>query len=156
MELDASQLNAVVSDLLRAMTAAELRRVQKAMGQSLANANRQRMMQQIGPDDQRWEPRKPRETVREKANTVRKKATMMMGLRQARHLAVQLGTASVLVGWTGKAAAIATVHHGGLIDRISPNGPRIRYPARPLLGITEKDRTTLKKLMLGHLSQTGR
>lgn len=56
------------------------------------------------------------------------------------------------VGFAGRVAAVARIHQDGLVDRVSPHGPEIRYAARRLLGLTEKDRADLLDAVLDHVS----
>ncbi len=51
------------------------------------------------------------------------------------------GANAVTVGYEGSTARIAAVHHFGAVDAVSEGGPRVRYPARPLLAISGEDRT---------------
>ena len=45
----------------------------------------------------------------------------------------------ISISFLDKVARIACVHHFGLKDRVSKNGPEAQYPARQLLGFSEND-----------------
>jgi hypothetical protein len=40
------------------------------------------------------------------------------------------------------------------MDRVAPDGPLAKYPARPLLGFSSVDRDMVRKLVLDHLNRS--
>ncbi|MDX6141530.1 phage virion morphogenesis protein, partial [Xanthomonas campestris pv. incanae] len=58
---------------------------------------------------------------------------------------------AVSVGFVGRVARIARVHHNGLPDAVRPNGPRVRYQRRILLGLSEANRADIQNLLMDHL-----
>lgn len=59
---------------------------------------------------------------------------MMLGLRKAKHMKVQASHNGATVGYEGRVAEIARVHHYGLSERSKENNNTINYPKRELLG----------------------
>jgi phage virion morphogenesis protein len=114
------------------------------------------MRAQQAPDGTSWEPRKPN-ALREQRGTVRRKAKksapMFQKLRAAKHLKAQGLTDEAVLQFVGRADRIARIHHFGLEDRVTPNGPVHRYKARQLIGITEYEKQCIHERVLSHLCQ---
>ena len=106
------------------------------------------MARQTGPDGAKWEPRK-----RSSRGKVRTTAKMMVGLRAARRLRIGVSADGAEIGWRGRIARIAAVHHFGGVDAVADDGPRVRYPARELLGISAADRAWVRARLLEHLAR---
>ena len=56
------------------------------------------------------------------------------------------------VGYEGSSARIASVHQFGAVDAVADGGPMVRYPERPLLGVSTADRAWVQARLLDHLS----
>lgn len=82
---------------------------------------------------------------------LRRKA-MFRRLASARYLRAQANDQGFWVGFSGKAAAVANVHHYGLRDRPSLRAKAVAYPQRELLGATDVDRAAMLDLLYGHLA----
>lgn len=63
---------------------------------------------------------------------------MFAKLRTTKYLKTAASADSASVQFEGKVQRIARVHHYGLRDRVSRNGPEVRYAERQLLGIDSK------------------
>lgn len=57
------------------------------------------------------------------------------------------------VGFTGRAAEVARVHHEGLRDRPSLKAKPISYPRRPLVGFSDQDRQAMLDMLYAHLAE---
>ena len=77
---------------------------------------------------------------------------MFERIRQAKHLKVQTDADQVAVGFLGRVARIARVHQQGLTDRVSRDGPSVRYERRQLLGFTAEDRSRIRHQLIGQLT----
>lgn len=73
---------------------------------------------------------------------LRRKA-MFRRLASARYLRSQANDQGFWVGFSGKAAAVANVHHYGLRDKPSLRSRAVAYPQRPLIGLSEFDRINM-------------
>jgi len=120
-----------------------------SMGRLLRRVNAKRITQQKDPDGRRWAPRKPRR------EQVRRKRKMLLGLRKARHMKVKASADGVAVGFEGRTAHIARIHHLGLRDRLKGGdgkaGPLVRYSQRGLLGLARSDAEAIQELILDHI-----
>lgn len=128
------------------------RQVARAIAIELRRSQQQRIAAQRDPDDQPFAPRKPRKDLRGKRGRI-KRGAMFAKLRQARWLKTRVTGTGVEVGFFGRVGHIASVHQYGQVDAVAPNGPRVRYPARRLLGFTAADRTMIRDRLIDHLSR---
>ncbi|MFK3888473.1 phage virion morphogenesis protein [Sphingomonas sp. NPDC079357] len=94
----------------------------------------------------RWLPVDGHERVRggklRRRGTIKTKA-MFRKLRTARFLKSGATGDEAWVGWTGGAAAIASVHQEGGSDRPAKKSKPVRYARRVLLGISKADQSAL-------------
>ena len=142
--------------LLAQLQPAQRRRLLTDVARRLRSSNAQRMRAQTDPDGQAWQPRKPpgpalrskRERLRQEAQL---KTPMFSKLRQAKHLKARAEGDSAVVEFANRAQRIARVHQWGEADAVNPGGPRVQYPARPLLGISEDDANSLRELLMERL-----
>ncbi|WP_395459845.1 phage virion morphogenesis protein (plasmid) [Azospirillum melinis] len=143
------QLDAWMARALAALAPAERRTLFRKIGRELLKRNRAHMARQVGPDGTPWAPR-----ARDRHGQVRKAGKMMVGLRAARRLKATASPDGADVGWSGGDARIALVHQlGGLdfVDR-AESDTKVRYPARPLIGLTDEDVAIIKDTVLSHLA----
>lgn len=89
------------------------------------------------------------------SRTVRAKKAqrMLMGMAQRKILGIKADANNTDIGYQKLAADIGDVHHHGKTAKVSKNGPRIRYPERQLLGVSQSDQKALRDLLLKHLSE---
>ena len=140
MSADAfAEIDAWMKSLLAATAPAARKRLLRELARELRKRNQARMARQTGPDGAKWEPRK-----RNSRGKVRDTAKMMVGLRAARRLRIGVTADGAEIGWRGRTARIAAVHHFGGVDAVAEDGPRTRYPARELLGISAADRSKIR------------
>ncbi|PJC98605.1 phage virion morphogenesis protein [Janthinobacterium sp. BJB1] len=83
----------------------------------------------------------------------RQKAAMFAKIRTAKHLKVKATGDQIEVGFFGWVARVAHVHQFGRQDRVSKKGPAYKYPERPLLGLSEPDRTLIRESLLRHMEK---
>jgi phage gpG-like protein len=76
---------------------------------------------------------------------------MFLSLRLARWMKMKADPDSVTVFFAGPAGRIASVHHHGLRDKVSPKAKSsVDYPARHLLGLSPSDKEEMEKIILDH------
>jgi len=88
--------------------------------------------------------------LRRRGNLRRK--AMFRRLATARFLRFGEDDHSFWVGFTGRAAEIARIHHEGLRDRPARKAQPLTYPRRPLVGISDADRQAILDMVYAHLS----
>ena len=135
--------------LLSSLTTPKRRALARKIGQALRRQQAARIASQRSPDGSAYQPRKTTNARLQKGSIRR---TMFEKLRAARHLRVEAEDDGVAVGFFGRTARIARVHHYGLRDLVQAGGTSYQYPARGLLGLTDADRELIKDLLLQHLS----
>lgn len=145
------QLEQWAGPLLEKLQPAERRSLTRALGVDLRRSQQQRIAQQSDPDGAAYAPRKREKRLRDKAGRI-KRGAMFEKIRQAKHLKVQSDANQVAIGFTGRVARIARVHQEGLSDRVSRDGPRIRYERRQLLGFSAADRELIRDRLLAYLT----
>ncbi len=148
MSGELTQLETWAAPLLAALSPGERRKLARRIGTELRRSQSQRIGAQQNPDGSAYAPRK-----RQQKGNIRRRAAAMFGkIRQARFLKVKADPAGVAIGFAGRVARIAGVHQYGLRDAVSRGGPRVRYEARELLGLTEADIERIRDLLLEHLA----
>jgi phage virion morphogenesis protein len=118
------------------------------IARSLRKRNQSRLTKQTGPDGDKW-PARVRAQGRDARVRDRKK--MMMGLRQARRMAIDANPDGSTIGWSGRDARIARIHHYGMKDRPSPGARQVRYPVRQLIGLADGDLELIRDRVMAHL-----
>ena len=85
---------------------------------------------------------------------LRRKA-MFRRLASARYLRSQANDQGFWVGFSGKAAAVANIHHYGLGDKPSLRSKAVSYPQRQLIGATDIERKAMLDVLFATVtSQT--
>lgn len=128
------QVDAWLTALLASLAPSERKRMLRELAQQLRRTQQQNIRLQRNPDGSGYEPR--RVTARTKQGRIKRQ--MFTKLRTAKYLKATAGSDSASVQFEGKVQRIARVHHYGLRDRVSRNGPEVRYTERRLLGINSK------------------
>nr|WP_255448355.1 phage virion morphogenesis protein [Telmatospirillum sp. J64-1] len=144
-------LDAWLRKAMAALEPGERQKLFREMARELRKRNQQRITRQAGPDGQPWEPRK-----RNAKGRVRSTAKMLIGLRAVRRMVISADGNGAEIGYRGRNAQIAAVHHHGHVDNVAPNGPRVKYPARQLLGLSVADLDWARARILEHLSDAMR
>ncbi|WP_217916914.1 phage virion morphogenesis protein [Janthinobacterium sp. BJB401] len=79
---------------------------------------------------------------------------MFAKIRTAKHLKVKATGDQIEVGFFGWVARVAHVHQFGRQDRLSKRAQMYKYPERPLLSLSEPDRTLIRESLLRHMKKT--
>lgn len=148
LEKELQQLDNWLTPLIEKLTPKERRVLAREVARDLRIANRERIKAQTNPDGTPYEPRKQ---LRGRRGRIRRKA-MFTGLRTAKYLRIKTTADEAAVGFLGRVARIARVHHYGLRDRVEKGGPQHQYARRELIGITTKDADHIAESVLNHLS----
>ncbi|WP_223879098.1 phage virion morphogenesis protein [Chitinimonas arctica] len=135
--------------LLTKLEPAQRRQLAREIALALRRANAQRIAQQVTPEG---EPFAPRKTGNSRDQRGKLRRPMFAKLRTLRFLKTQTTDEAATVGFAGRIGRIAKVHQFGLRDRVTPGGPAVLYPARPLLGVNTDDLAVLKLAILQHLT----
>jgi len=152
MNNDLQRLEEWAGALLTKVQPAQRRALVRKVAIDLRRANAKRIAEQVGPDGTPFTARKNRKEFRAKSGRIkRQKAAMFAKLRTAAYLKVEANSDQASVGFFGKVARVARVHHEGLPDKVAPRGPSYRYPARPLLGFADSDISLLRESILHHM-----
>lgn len=125
----------------------------KSMASEIAKRLRARQQASIkrqqAPDGTPFKPRKA-QPVRGKKGRIKRE--MFAKLRTAKYMKAKGTGDGAYVELTGNVQRMARVHHFGLRDRPARRGKEVQYEARPLLGISEKDKSIIEEEIINHLS----
>lgn len=136
-----------LTNALSALEPAARKALLRHIGRELRKRHQRRISRQTGPDGATWPERK-----RDGAGRIRKRAKMLQGLREARRLALKAAPGGMELGYAGRNARLASVHHHGEVDAVAKGGPRVKYPARPLLGLAPDDLEFVRERLAAALS----
>ena len=145
---DLSRLTSWADGLLASMEPAARRQLAGEMARKLRDSQANRIRSNIQPDGSLMTPRKPQPKLKKGRGRLRRK--MFFKITSRTWLKASATQSQAVVEFVGTANRLATIHQYGLKDRIK--GREIRYPARELLGITEKERDQLETTLLAHLT----
>lgn len=149
---DLKQLELWAAPLLAKLAPAQRRQLARAIALDLRRAQQQRIAAQVAPDGTPYTARKRASTLRGKRGAIRRRnGDMFVKLRTARWLKTNVTSEGTEVGFFGRVARLARVHQEGGRDRVAPDGPTARYPARPLLGFTTADSQLIRDCALKFL-----
>jgi phage virion morphogenesis protein len=154
---DLTQLELWVAPLLAKLAPTQRRQLARTLALDLRRAQQQRIAAQRAPDGSSYPPRRqPTESLRDRRGAIRrKKGAMFAKLRTAKWLKATATQDNAEVGFFGRVARLACIHQEGGMDRVSPDGPMAKYPARPLLGFTVRDRDKVRDRVLEFLNDQG-
>ena len=142
-----------IAPLLEQLRPAARRALARKIGTELRRSQQQRIAAQQDPEGRAFEARKRPIKARTQARGARvKTGPMFRKLRTANHLRIRAYESEVAVGFIGRVARIAQVHHHGLDDAARPGGTRVHYARRQLLGFTKADRDRMRELLIEHLT----
>ena len=136
--------------LLNKLEPAARSKLVRSLAQKLRRSQQQRVKQQRNPDGSAYAARKPRD-LKGKKGRIKRQVKMFQKLPKASFLKAKGDGQSITVGFTGRVARIARVHHYGLKDRAEANAPEVRYEQREVLGFTESDFELIRNELLTHL-----
>ena len=154
MSGDLRALETWAGALLAKLQPAQRRAINHQVAIDLRRSQAQRIKAQQGPDGAAYPPRKRRKELKGKNGRIkRQKAAMFAKIRTTKHMKVKATGEQIEVGFFGWVARVARVHQFGLPDRLSKKGPLYKYPERPLLGLSEPDRTLIRESLLRHMEK---
>lgn len=136
-------------------------RLARRIGVLLRQVNAARVKANVEPDGSPMTARKPRDdraAGRRKGRIRKKKDRMFRRIELARNMVVKPSADGVELGFRGRVAQTAAVHHFGLedaVDRRNPRSIRVRYPARRLLGFAPEDEAAIMADALAWLQGLG-
>ncbi|MDR9850201.1 phage virion morphogenesis protein [Herbaspirillum huttiense] len=153
MSDDLQRLEEWAGALIAKVQPAQRRQLVRQVANDLRREHARLIAQQVAPDGTPYPARKNRKELRGKSGRIkRQKASMFNKLRTNTFLRVQADANQASVGFFGKVARIARVHHEGLQDKVAPRGPSFKYPARPLLGFSTADEILVRESLLRHVA----
>lgn len=135
-----------LTDAVSALEPEARKKLMTEIGRELRTRTRRRMAAQQAPDGTPWRPRK-----RAMDGRVKSYAKMMQGLRDLRRLDLKATPEGMELGWSGRNAMIANVHQMGDVDEVHRHGPRVKYTARPLIGLPPDDLEFVRQRLLAAL-----
>lgn len=154
MSDDLRALEAWAGALLAKLQPAHRRAINHKVAIDLRRSQAQRIKAQQGPDGTAYPARKRRKEFKGKNGRIkRQKAVMFAKIRTAKHLKTKATSDQIEVGFFGWVARVAHVHQFGRQDRVTKKGPAYKYPERPLLGLSEPDRTLIRESLLRHIEK---
>lgn len=86
------------------------------------------------------------------AASTRRAQLMLQRMAMPRNLRARATSEGAELSFSERADRIARVHHFGERDRVNRGGPEYDYPARSLLGIGDRERSTVLHMVEQHLS----
>lgn len=119
--------------LLANLEPAARSRMMRELAQELRRSQQQNIRLQRNPDGSDYELR--RVTARSKKGRIKRQ--MFAKLRTTKYLKTAVSAGSASVQFDGSVQRIARVHHYGLRERVSRNGPKVQYAERRLLGFDD-------------------
>jgi len=149
-----TQLEQWAGPLLAKLAPAQRRQLARSIAVDLRRSQQRRIAAQVTPDGTAYAARKRQvESLREKRGAVRRrKDAMFTKLRTTRWLKTNVTHEGLEVGFFGRVARLARVHQEGGMDRVAPDGPMAKYPARRLLGFTSTERAMVRDHVLVFLA----
>ncbi|WP_261373962.1 phage virion morphogenesis protein [Yersinia aldovae] len=101
----------------------------------LRQRQKKHIQSQQNPDGSPFVPRKKKR--RDKQGRIKRK--MFTKLRAARFIKAESNADEAAVTFSSKVNNLVRVHHYGLRDKVTRNGPTVKYERRQLLGFTDGD-----------------
>ncbi|WP_110687024.1 phage virion morphogenesis protein [Salinicola aestuarinus] len=145
---DLNQLDDWLAPLIGQLDARSRRQLARTVATDLRRSQRERIKRQQNPDGSTFAPRRSRD----RQGQIRRDA-MFSTIRTAKYLRTRSTPNSATAGFFGRVGGIARTHQYGLRDRVTENGPRVKYAERELLGFSEADRERVRDGLLDHLTR---
>lgn len=152
MSEDLVEIERIAGALLRQLSSGQRRTLLRRMARTMATRNRGRIKTQTAPDGTPFEPRRNADDSSLRRRGRLRSKIMFRRLATARLLRSGADDHGFWIGFAGRTAQIARVHHEGLRDRPSSKAKPIAYPRRPLLGFSEQDREALLDMLYAQLA----
>ena len=142
------KVNEWLTALLANLEPAARQRMMRELAQELRRNQQNNIRLQRNPDGSGYEPRKV--TARTKKGRIKRQ--MFSKLRTAKYLKTATSAESASVQFASGVQRIVRVHHYGLRDRVSRNGPEVRYAERRLLGLNKNIKDSINDILTEWLS----
>ena len=146
-----AELEALVEHLgtmLNQLSDIERKKLESNIGRKLRASQKSRITKQKNPDGSAYVLRKPRLT--DKKNKIKNK--MFNLIKNAKYMRTERTAQGLAIGFAGRVAFIARVHHFGLKDKVDRDGPVVKYASRELLGFTDEEIKMIENDVLDYLS----
>jgi len=152
MSNDLHALEAWAGALLAKLQPAQRRAINHKVAIDLRHSQAQRIKAQQGPDGTAYPARKRRKEFKGKNGRIkRQKAEMFAQLKTFRFLKTKTTSTEISVGFYGRVARIARIHHEGGSEYIGRNHASYKYSSRPLLGLNSESRILIIRSLLNHI-----
>ncbi|MFE8146542.1 phage virion morphogenesis protein [Brenneria goodwinii] len=136
-----------LAGLLASLSPAGRRQLAGKVAKTLRSSQQQHIKRQQAPDGTPYAPRKAQPVKGKKG---RVKRQMFQKLRTAKYLKAKGTSDAASVEFVGRVQRMARVHHYGLRDRPNRHSDDVQYEARLLLGMSEREKSVINELILGH------
>ncbi|CAI0807500.1 phage virion morphogenesis protein [Serratia proteamaculans] len=146
---DFQALDETLSVLLQQLSPQSRQVFTRQVAKELRQRQQKHIQEQKNPDGSPYIPRKNKR--QDKHGRIRRK--MFTRLRTARFMKTESNTDEAAVTFAPGVTNLSVVHHYGLRDKVSPDGPTVRYARRQLLGFTDADIEWIKDLALTHIAK---
>nr|WP_315481455.1 phage virion morphogenesis protein [uncultured Undibacterium sp.] len=154
MSDDLKSLERWAGALLSKLEPSARRSINMQVARDLRRSQQQRIKAQQAPDGSPYPPRKNRKKLRNKQGRIKaQKQAMFTKITQAKFFRVTTDQDQIGVGFFGRIAKIARVHHSGLKDKVSKNGPEIVYEKRIMIGWDQETKNVLQTSILTSISR---
>lgn len=144
---DFQALDETLSVLLQQLTPQSRQVLTRQIAKELRKRQKKHIQEQKNPDGSPYVPRKSKR--KDKHGRIRRK--MFTKLHTARFMKTESSPDEAAVTFAAGVTNLSVVHHYGLRDKVSRNGPTVRYERRQLLGFTDADIEWIKDLALAHI-----
>lgn len=147
-----SELQALTDHLnvmLNQLSEAERRKLEMDIARKLRTTQKTRITKQTNPDGSAYIPRKFR--LRDKKNKIKNK--MFNAIKNAKYMRIERTPEGIAIGFTGRVAFIAKIHHFGLRGKVDKDGPTVQYARRELLGFTPEEINMIENEVLNYISK---
>lgn len=145
---DLTQINDLARALLQRLAPGERRKLLARMARGVRKSQSDRIGRQLQPDGTRFASRKQGALGGKRRKGRLREQMMFRKLRLAKFLKAGATPGEAWVGFTGRTAAIASVHQRGLADSPTRGAKTVRYTRRVLLGLTDAEDSTNLDLLL--------
>lgn len=143
-------LDAWLQALLTQLSPPRRKAMNILIARELRRRNQKQITQQKNPDGT---PFAARRRLRDKQGRIRR--AMFAKLKLAKNMKIAGTPNEASVYFEGHKGHIANAHQLGLEDSVSNGGPRVKYPARRLLGFNDAGVKNIERQILDFLGKTG-
>lgn len=156
---DLAELEAWLDKVGSSLTPQRRAQLARKIGAALRLANATRVAANVEPDGNPMVARKPKPDapargMGKRAKRLKSKGRMFKRIELARNMVVRDNADHVELSFNPRVATTAEVHHFGEVAPVDPkkaNSIKVRYPARPLLGIGARDDTFITAAAMAFL-----